>query len=122
MRRFFFWYLPLVVALVAAAAFASGFLSFLRGDTGVPVNIVSRPSEDAAPREMIAPMILGDSLARGTGDESGLGIGGRLVEELRRRKIKTGNLVNVAVNGARTPDLLQQLESANVRRLLSQSN
>ncbi len=122
MRRLFFWYLPLVVALAAAAAFASGFLSFLRGDTGVPVNIVSRPSADAAPRETIAPMILGDSLARGTGDESGLGIGGRLVEELRRRKIKTGNLVNVAVNGARTQDLLQQLESANIRRLLSQSN
>ena len=122
MRRFLFWQLPLVLALVAAIAFAGGFLSFLRGDTGVPVNIVTRPSQDSAPREKIAPMILGDSLARGTGDETGLGVGGRLVDELHRRKINTANIVNVAVNGARTQDLLQQLEGSNIRRLLSQSN
>ena len=122
MRRFLFWYFPLAVALAAMVAFAGGFVSFVRGDTGVPVNIVTRPSEDAAPRETIAPIILGDSLARGTGDETGLGIGGRLVDELHRRKINTGSIVNVAVNGARTQDLIQQLESPNIRRLLSQSN
>lgn len=122
MRRFFFWYLPLVVALAAAIAFAGGFVAFVRGDTGVPVNIVSRPTQDAAPRQKVAPMILGDSLARGTGDATGLGIGGRLVDELHRRRINTANIVNVAVNGARTQDLLTQLDSPNIRRLLSQSN
>lgn len=122
MRRVLYWYLPLLVAVIAATAFAGGFLAYLRGDTGIPVNVVTRPSEESAPRDKIMPIILGDSLARGTGDESGLGIGGRLVDELRRRKINTANLVNVAINGARTADLLQQLESPNIRRLLSESN
>lgn len=123
MRRFLYWYVPLGAALIAAAVFAHGFYSFARGDIGRPVNIASPVRSAAAPpRGTIVPIILGDSLARGTGDESGLGIGGRFVEELRRRNINTKNIVNLAINGARTGDLLQQLESPNVRRLLAESN
>ncbi len=70
----------------------------------------------------ITPIILGDSLARGTGDETGLGIGGRFVDELRRRHINSKNIINLAINGARTGDLMQQLQSQNVRTLLAESN
>jgi lysophospholipase L1-like esterase len=124
MRRLSFWFLPLTAAIAAALMFGAGFYSFLRGDTGTPVTIVSPPSriETSAPRAMVVPLVVGDSLARGTGDESGLGIGGRLVEELRQRKVPVKNAVNLAVNGARTRDLEQQLESANVRRLIAESN
>jgi lysophospholipase L1-like esterase len=81
-----------------------------------------RRAAPAPPQGTIAPIILGDSLARGTGDEAGLGIGGRLVDELRRKHIQTGNIVNLAINGARTGDLLQQLQSHNVRVLLGEAN
>lgn len=109
--------------MIGAAVFAHGFYSFARGDTGTPVNITAPPRVDAtAPKGMVAPIILGDSLARGTGDESGLGIAGRVVEELRRRKIPTQNAVNLAINGARTADLLKQIDSHNVRVLLGQAN
>jgi lysophospholipase L1-like esterase len=123
MRRFLVWYLPLGAALAAAALFGAGFYSFLTGDTGTSVSI-GAPSHVAvtAPRQQIVPMILGDSLGKGTGDESGLGIGGRLVDELKRRQIPTKNIVNIAVNGARTRDLIQQLTSHNVQTLLAQSN
>src|SRR3954464_5317448 len=78
MRRFLVWYLPITVALVAAIFFAAGFYSFLSGDTGSSVSVQAGPRvAAAAPRKQVAPIILGDSLARGTGDESGLGIGGR---------------------------------------------
>jgi lysophospholipase L1-like esterase len=123
MRRFFYWYVPLGAALIAAAVFVHGFYSFARGDIGTAVNIPSPQRVAAAPPAgTIAPIILGDSLARGTGDESGLGIGGRFVEELRRRHINSKNIVNLAINGARTGDLLQQLKSHNVRVLLAESN
>jgi lysophospholipase L1-like esterase len=123
MRRFLVWYLPLTVALTAAIFFGAGFYSFLSGDTGTSVSVqpgarVATP----APTQEIAPIILGDSLGRGTGDETGLGIGGRFVDELRRRHVVTKNIVNIAVNGARTRDLEQQLTSPNVRTLLAQSN
>ena len=123
MRRFLVWYLPITAALVAAIFFSAGFYSFLSGDTGTSVAIQTPPPVPAsAPGKQIAPIILGDSLGRGTGDESGLGIGGRLVDELRRRHIDTKNIVNIAVNGARTRDLEQQLTSPNVQTLVAQSN
>ena len=86
MRRFLFWYLPVGVSLIAAAVFAYGFVAYLRGDTGAPVDAAGlRQPAAVAPASTIAPIILGDSLARGAGDESGLGISGRLDDELRRR-------------------------------------
>ncbi len=123
MRRLFYWYVPIGTALIAAAVFAHGFYSFTRGDIGTAVNIASPQRAAVAPAVgTIAPIILGDSLARGTGDGSGLGIGGRFVDELRRRHINSKNIVNLAINGARTGDLLQQLHSHSVRVLLAESN
>ena len=123
MRRLLYWYVPAGAALISAAVFAHGFYSFARGETGTAVDIApSRRAAAAPPAGTIAPIILGDSLAKGTGDETGLGIGGRLVDDLRQRKFKTNNIVNLAVNGARTGDLLQELQGHNVRVLLAESN
>jgi lysophospholipase L1-like esterase len=124
MRRFLFWILPIGAALVAAVVFAYGFASYLRGDTGTPIDLGARPtaSTTAAPRNIVAGVILGDSLARGTGDETGLGIPGRLDAELHRRGIRARRTYNFAVNGARTPDLLALLQRENVREILRQSN
>src|ERR1700686_3151434 len=69
MRRLLYWYVPLSAALIATAVFAYGFYSFEAGDTGPSVNVAA-PSRIAAsaPSKTIVPVILGDSLARGTGD------------------------------------------------------
>src|SRR5213083_95519 len=92
MRRLTYWFLPLAAAAVAALTFGAGFYSFLRGDTGSSVTVLpSSSAKAAAPRGIIAPIVLGDSLAFGTGDETGLGIGGRLVAELRRRRVPVKN-------------------------------
>jgi len=122
-RRFLVWYLPLTAAIAAAILFGAGFYSFLHGDIGSSVSIAS-PEHAAvsAPHQQVVPIILGDSLGRGTGDETGLGIGGRLVDELRKRKVPSKNIVNIAVNGARTIDLIEQLDSRNVQTLIAQSN
>ena len=123
MRRLLTWYLPLTAALLATTVFAYGFAKWLSGDTGSPVDFVPSESETAAaPRDVVAPIILGDSLARGAGDSAGLGIAGRLDEELRERKIKARRTHNVAVSGARTADLLEVLERPNVQRMLAESN
>jgi lysophospholipase L1-like esterase len=59
---------------------------------------------------------LGDSLAYGAGDESGLGIPGRLADALRSRGLTDAHAVNLAVNGAQTSDLLARMEEPRVRR------
>ncbi|HKR64034.1 MAG TPA: GDSL-type esterase/lipase family protein, partial [Thermoanaerobaculia bacterium] len=125
MRRFLFWTLPIGGALAAAALFAYGFASYLRGDTGAAIDLGSATASTSAPAPppaTLAPVILGDSLARGTGDETGLGIPGRLDAELRRRGIRAQRTYNFAVNGARTKDLLDVLDRENVRAILRQSN
>lgn len=125
MRRVIYWYLPVVVALAAAVAFGAGFYSFLSGETGKPVDFLPRANEVSLSRASSGPItaiVLGDSLGRGAGDPTGLGIGGRLDAELQRRNIAAKKTVNVAVNGARSGDVLRQLESANVRRLIGESN
>lgn len=122
MRRFFYWHLPLFAALIAAGIFGYGLVSWLRGDTGTVVDIAPRPVQASAHGAKIVPLILGDSLARGTGDETGLGIGGRLVDDLKHRNIDVQRATNLAVDGARTPDLLQRLQSHNVLAVAAQSN
>ena len=123
MRRFLYWYLPFFAGLIATTLFAWGFVAYLRGDTGTPVNVVAADAQELAqPAATIAPIILGDSLARGAGDEQGFGIGGRLDTELRRRGLKARRTWNVAVNGAKTGDLLGTLERENVQQLLRESN
>ncbi|HYM60654.1 MAG TPA: GDSL-type esterase/lipase family protein [Thermoanaerobaculia bacterium] len=121
MRRTLFWYLPLTAALTATAVMGFGFYSFLSGDTGTRIDVTTKPIEVAHPAA-VWPVLLGDSLARGAGDESGLGIGGRFDRELRRRRIAANPTVNLAINGAKTNDLIQQLQSRNVLTLVAQAN
>jgi lysophospholipase L1-like esterase len=122
MRRFLLWYLPFATALIATAIFGAGFYSFLRGDIGQPVAPVTAPIRADAPSAKIVPLVLGDSLARGQGDDTGLGIGGRLVEELKKAHVPVQASVNLAVNGALTKDLEAQLDSRSVQTLIAQSN
>ena len=123
MRRFFLWYFPLSAGVIAACVFAYGFASYLAGNRGEPVNLAA-PATVAAPSpsRILTPVILGDSLARGAGDERGLGISGRLDHELRTRRIRAAVTTNLGVNGARTPDLLRQLDSATVQSIVRISN
>ena len=123
MRRFLSWHLPLSIGVVATVLFAWGLYLGLRGDAGSPV-LESKP-----PREVrlddhgrLDILLLGDSLARGMGDASGKGIGGHLIDELAAKKVTTAPLVNIAVAGAQTEDLLAQMESSNVRELIGKAN
>lgn len=125
MRRLFVWYLPLTAAAIAVSVFAYGFVAYVRGDRGEPVDFLPQRASAApvaAPRALVTPVILGDSLARGAGDERGLGISGRLDADLRRRGIRARRTYNLGVSGSRTHDLLRQLESSNVRQILGDSN
>lgn len=122
LKRFLTWKLPLITALLSSAVFASGFFLVLRGDVGDPVTAPVAEPRAEVQAETLRVVLLGDSLARGTGDESGLGIGGTLDAELDARKVDRRPTINLAINGARTPDLLRQLESRNVQQIIRESN
>jgi lysophospholipase L1-like esterase len=121
MRRFLFWYLPVGVAIVATCIFAYGFqLVFQQPGTVVVASSSVQPRPRVNGKLRI--VVLGDSVARGTGDETGEGISGAVEKELDRRRIAHEESVNLAVNGAKTGDLLRQLESPSIRRFVAEAD
>jgi len=118
--RFWLWTAPLLVGGVAALVFGVGFVRALRGSLGEPLGEPPPP-----PRQAIVPpaagkgavriLVLGDSLAKGTGDETGKGFGVRVLESFRGRG--PAELTNLAVNGMETPEVLAVAETPNVRGL-----
>ena len=82
---------------------------------------MSSEQKKAAPAE-INLVVIGDSLAHGTGDETGRGIAGRLEEELRAKGVQTIFSANLGVNGATTIDLAARLKQDRTRTVLSKAD
>ena len=120
--RFWLWTAPLLVGGAAAVVFGVGFALALRGSLGEPLG-----EPPPAPRQAIVPpaagegavriLVLGDSLAKGTGDETGKGFGVRVQESFRANGKGPAELTNLAVNGMETPEVLAVAETPNVRAL-----
>jgi lysophospholipase L1-like esterase len=72
--------------------------------------------------DRIRLVLLGDSLACGTGDESGQGIRGRLEEELKARGVGSVESANLCANGATTADLAARLRQERVRSQISETD
>jgi lysophospholipase L1-like esterase len=117
--RFFLWYLPLTVGVAASLLFAGGFWVALRGSLGTPIGgpppppVVPRAMDAVAGRRLL--LVLGDSLARGTGDESGRGFASDVLDALK--KSGPAEIANLSVNGTESAELKDTVASANVRSL-----
>jgi lysophospholipase L1-like esterase len=65
---------------------------------------------------------LGDSLTRGTGDETGKGYVGYVVNELRTKTNQPMNVTNLAIKGQRSAGLVRQLQQIEVQRQIKQAD
>lgn len=117
--RFWLWFAPLAVGIAAALVFGTGLVLALRGATGQPLGEPPpKPSPARAPAAkdgVFRILVVGDSLAKGTGDESGKGFGINVLEAFRKKG--PAEITNLAVNGMESPEVLALVESANVRAL-----
>ena len=117
--RILLWFFPALVGTAAGLLFAGGFWTGLRGSSGRPLGNPAPPPVSPSPLARPAGrrllLVLGDSLARGTGDESGRGFAVDVLDFLRKSG-KT-DIANLAVNGAESSDVRQVVEDANVRTL-----
>jgi lysophospholipase L1-like esterase len=117
--RLFLWYVPAAIGVAAGVLFAVGFTLALRGAVGEPLG---EPPPAALSQSRVARptrgflLVLGDSVARGTGDELGRGFAGDVLEA--RRKSGSTEMANLSVNGAVSGEVRALLESANVRNLV----
>ncbi len=122
--RFWLWRLPAAIAVAATLLFAGGFWLALRGSLGNPLGVTP-----PAPRAAALPasgktgkllLVLGDSLAKGTGDESGRGFAADVLDALRKRgPVQIGNL---AVNGAESAEVRELVGRENVRSLAASAD
>jgi len=122
--RFWLWTLPLTVGAAASALFAAGLFFALRGSAGEPLSAVPPPARTPASRRAkdgtARILVLGDSLARGTGDESGKGFAVDVLEEFRKRG--KAELTNLGVNGLESAEIRTTAESSNVRELAANAD
>jgi lysophospholipase L1-like esterase len=65
---------------------------------------------------------LGDSLTRGTGDDSGKGYVGYVKEEIKERSKHEVHLMNLGVNGQRSDKIREQVEQTEVQRQMKQAD
>jgi lysophospholipase L1-like esterase len=124
LSRFWLWHVPAAIASLAALVFLAGFGLALRGSLGEPLG-GPPPSRDSGSTPVKAAgrgllLVLGDSLARGTGDETGKGFAADVLENLKKKG--PADMANLAVNGAESGDVLKVLDSENAIRLAASAD
>ncbi|SHI39390.1 Lysophospholipase L1 [Dethiosulfatibacter aminovorans DSM 17477] len=114
MYRKSYWHVFILIFIIGIVVFIAGFsqaLSIGREVTKETVDEedveVEKPQEYVGEYRIIA---LGDSLARGTGDISGEGFVGRMVESGDLNGGKPVNLYNLSVEGMRSIELVEQVK------------
>lgn len=90
------------------------------GETS-PEQDESLPSQPVLPNELQVT-VLGDSLAKGTGDSTGGGFVRRSVEQLNEDGRSARVLANLAINGLTTEGLLPKLDDQGIQYALRQAN
>ncbi|HEV7241073.1 MAG TPA: GDSL-type esterase/lipase family protein [Thermoanaerobaculia bacterium] len=64
---------------------------------------------------ILRAVVLGDSVARGAGDERGLGIAGSLDQQFQTLGIRAATVANLGINGARTFNVGKLLEKGTTK-------
>lgn len=107
--------------LLFGYGFIIGAMDILRPQaSNVPM---SEEMKTAAKKEdMLQLVSLGDSLTRGVGDKEGIGYIGRVRDSLQTDYKQKVALTNLAISGAKVPDLVKQLSDKGVQYSLSQAD
>ena len=90
----------------------------------VPIDASSSNGEnmDLKDSKFVQILIMGDSIGKGTGDEKALGIGGNLSSLLKNQTPKDIKIENLAIDGYRIDNLLEQVQSGRVDKAIAISN
>jgi lysophospholipase L1-like esterase len=112
MGRLLSWYVPAGGGAVGAVVLATGLVLALTGRFGERLG--AAPAMESAPRVAreagMRIVAIGDSITAGTGDSQAGGYPARLAELLRQQG-RSPTVVNLAVPGAETADVLRRIDS-----------
>ncbi|WP_242240707.1 SGNH/GDSL hydrolase family protein [Bacillus cereus group sp. BfR-BA-01309] len=116
----------LLITIASFCLFAYGFVSGVN-DVLNPkasnlikkTDVVAKEKKKTGTLQIVS---LGDSLTRGVGDKEGIGYIGRMKEDLQKDYKQKVALTNLAVSGAKMPDLLKQMESSGAQYSIKQAD
>lgn len=116
----------LLITIASFCLFAYGFVSGVN-DVLNPkasnlikkTDVVAKEKKKTGTLQIVS---LGDSLTRGVGDKEGIGYIGRMKEDLQKGYKQKVALTNLAVSGAKMPDLLKQIESSGAQYSIKQAD
>lgn len=127
------WRITSIASIVATLLLIGGFVyaindvvnpvgsSYTAGDAAGGGNIGSQTAVDPM-AEGIRIAAMGDSLAKGTGDDEGSGFVRRTVNLLQQQGVDAKLVANLGINGQKTNQVLASLEQSGVQHTLRQSN
>ncbi len=116
----------LLITIASFCLFAYGFVSGVNDVLNPKAsNLIKKTDVVAKEKKKTGTLkivSLGDSLTRGVGDKEGIGYIGRMKEDLQKDYKQKVALTNLAVSGAKMPDLLKQMESSGAQYSIKQAD
>ncbi len=116
----------LLITIASFCLFAYGFVSGVNdvlnpkaSNLVKKTDVVAKEKKKTGTLQIVS---LGDSLTRGVGDKEGIGYIGRMKEDLQKEYKQKVALTNLAVSGAKMPDLLKQIESSGAQYSIKQAD
>lgn len=116
----------LLITIASFCLFAYGFVSGVNDVLNPKASSLIKKTDVVAKEKKkkgtLQVVSLGDSLTRGVGDKEGIGYIGRMKEDLQKDYKQKVALTNLAVSGAKMPDLLKQIESNGAQYSIKQAD
>ncbi|OJD70188.1 lipase [Bacillus sp. NH11B] len=116
----------LLITIASFCLFAYGFVSGVNDVLNPKASSLIKKTDVVAKEKKktgtLQVVSLGDSLTRGVGDKEGIGYIGRMKEDLQKDYKQKIALTNLAVSGAKMPDLLKQIESSGAQYSIKQAD
>lgn len=120
------WKFILLLSIVSTITLVTGFISALSISSRPPKEISDKESEQPKSEELDQNyyniLVLGDSLAKGTGDEKGLGFSGYFSEYWKTKVSKEIKINNLAINGDVSNGLLNVVQESQTLADIKGSN
>ena len=130
MAKNIMWFGILFIALISLIFVCAGFVMAVNVSTG-PISEVSKPIVQQDQQndgnsfndpKNVKVLILGDSIAKGTGDETFRGIGGYLTDNLKNYTAKDIVVNNLGIDGLKSGELLEQVKGGSLNNEITQGS
>lgn len=120
------WKFILLLSIVSTITLIIGFVAALKVSSRPPKEIVNteteKPKSEELDQNYYNILVLGDSLAKGTGDEKGLGFSGYFSDYWKTKISKEIKINNLAVNGDVSTGLLNIIEDTQTLSYIKSSD